>query len=225
MHGNARLTRWGRELIVERHLGGMPLAHVAEQLGVSRQTVSKWWGRYCADPDGEWWMDRSCRPQRVPHQIPSQLEAEIVQLRLSRLGPGQIARRVGVSSSTVWRVLSAGGMNRLGFLDPPTGIPIRYERSVPGELVHVDTKKFGRIPDGGGRFVHGDQGYRTAARIKQRVGYIHVHAAVDDYSRLAFAAVFDDATARSASAFLIAAIDYFAQFGIRIDTVMTDWDA
>lgn len=200
----------------------MPLAHIADQLGISRQTASKWWRRYLQDPGGDWWRERSSRPESCPHRISGDVEADVLSLRRQRLGPSQIAYRVGVSSATVWRVLNDHGVNRLGFLDPPTGAVIRYERDRPGELVHIDTKRFGRIPHGGGRFLLGDNGYRTAARIKQRVGYIHVHAAVDDYSRLAFAAVFDDATAKSCSRFLETAIDYFATYGIRIETVMTD---
>jgi transposase InsO family protein len=222
VHGNARLTVYGRWLIVLRHLGGMPLSHVADQLGVSRQTASKWWRRYVDDPDGEWWRDRPSTPGSSPHRIPAEVEAAIIELRQERLGPWQIAYRVGVSSSTVWRVLRDAGMNRLGFLDPPTGAVIRYERATPGELIHVDTKKFGRIPDGGGRFALGDVGYRTAARINQRVGYIHVHAAVDDHSRLAYAAVYDNARAPACSEFLVDTIDYYAGWGIRIAAIMTD---
>ena len=222
MHANARLTRHGKELIVARHRAGMPLAHVADQLGISRQTASKWWRRYLEEPGGRWWLERSSRPGSCPHRIDTEVEETILELRRDRLGPSQIAYRVGVSSATVWRVLHDHGVNRLRFLDPPTGVPIRYERDRPGELVHVDTKRFGRIPDGGGRFLLGNEGYRTAARIKQQVGYIHVHAAVDDHSRLAFAAVFEDATAPSCSRFLETAIDYFAGYGIRIETVMTD---
>lgn len=222
MHGNARLNRFGRELIVARHEAGMPLAHVADQLGISRQTASKWWRRYVEDPSGEWWRDRSSRPKSCPHRISDTVEATIVELRRQRLGPFQISRRVGVSSATVWRVLKTHGMNRLGFLDPPTGDVIRYERDVPGELVHIDTKRFGAIPDGGGRFSLGDIGYRNAARIKQRVGYVHVHAAVDDYSRVAYAEVLPDATAVSAAVFLENALEFFTQVGIRVDTVMTD---
>lgn len=222
MHGNARLTAYGRWLVVERHLAGMPLAHVADQLGISRQTASKWWQRYLNDPGGEWWKDRPSTPRRVPNRIAPDVEVEILELRRRRLGPWQIAERVGVSPSTVWRVLRDAGMNRLGFLDPPTGEIIRYERAAPGELIHIDTKKFGRIPNGGGRWALGDIGYRTGKRIKQRVGYIHVHAAVDDHSRLAYAAVYDNARADSCTEFLVDTIDYYATWGIRIETIMTD---
>jgi transposase InsO family protein len=221
VHGNARLSGHGRRLIVERHLGGMPLAHIADQMGVSRQTASKWWRRFLEDPDGCWWEDRSSASSH-PFTIPSHVEDRILELRAKRFGPWRIARLVGVSQSTVWRVLKAHGMNRLTYLDPPTGDIIRYERDTPGELVHIDTKKFGRIPDGGGRFVLGDAGYRTADRIRQRVGYVHVHAAVDDHTRIAYAAVFDDARADSCSEFLEDTITYMASFGIRITAVMTD---
>ena len=222
MHGNARLTPYGRRLIVDRHLSGMPLAHIADQLAVSRQTASKWWQRYLGDPDGEWWADRPSVARSIPHRTSAGVTDQVLVLRRMRLGPWQIAQRVGISPSTVWRILQAAGMNRLGYLDPPTGDIIRYERATPGELVHIDTKKFGRIPDGGGRFALGDAGYRTSDRIKQRVGYIHVHAAVDDHTRLAYATVHDNARADSCTAFLIDTISYYATWGIRIDTIMTD---
>lgn len=222
MHRSARLNAYGRQLIVVRHLSGMPLAHVADQLGISRQTASKWWRRFCADPDGVWWLDRSSAPHTIPHKTPAEIEVEILRLRRMRLGPFQIAYQSGVSTSTVRRVLLEHGVNRLGFLDPPTGEIIRYERDTPGELVHLDTKKFGRIPDGGGRFALGDVGYRNAARIKQRVGYIHLHAAVDDHTRLAYATVHDNARAPSCAEFLTDTIGFFASYGIRIDTIMTD---
>ncbi len=201
----------------------MPLAHVAEQLGISRQTASKWWRRYLEDPGGDWWDDRSTVAGRCPHRIGADVEERIVELRRSRkVGPGQIAAEVGVSSSTVWRVLRAHGLNRLRFIDPPTATVIRYERSQPGELVHLDTKKFGRIPSGGGRLTLGDVGYRTAARQKARIGYVHIHAAVDDYTRVAHAGVYPDATAASCAAFLEDIVGAFAGYGIIVRAVMTD---
>lgn len=223
MHANARLNGFGRRLIIQRRLGGMPLAQVAEQMGISRQTASKWWQRFLADPEGSWFLDRSSRVRSCPHRISSDIEAEIIRIRrVEKLGPFQIGLRVGVSSATVWRVLKAAGLNRLRFLDPPTGRVIRYERSRPGELVHIDTKRFGRIPPGGGRFALGEDGYRTAARQRAQIGYIHVHAAVDDHSRLAFVESYPDATAHSCAQFLEHTIAFFAAHGIRISTVMTD---
>ena len=222
MHGNARLSPYARRLIVRRHLAGMPLAHVADQLAVSRQTASKWWRRYLEDPDGEWWIDRPSVAKTIPHRTPPVVAEQVLVLRRMRLGPWQIAQRVGIAPSTVWRILHAAGMNRLGYLDPPTGDIIRYERATPGDLVHIDTKKFGRIPDGGGRYALGDAGYRTGKRIRQRVGYIHVHAAIDDHTRLAYAAVHTDARADTCTEFLIDTIDYYATWGIRIATIMTD---
>ncbi len=223
MHGNARLSIHGRKVVVERHLEGESLTRIAAGLGVSRQTVSKWWRRYLEDPDGVWWLDRSSAPRATPHRVDPAVEAQIVSLRRRlRWGPFQIAYRVGVSRSTVHRVLVDHGVNRIGFLDPPRDRAIRYERDTPGELVHLDTKRFPRIPDGGGRFIHGNVGYRTAERIKQNVGYIHVHAAVDDHTRIAYAGVFDDATAVSCAAFLNNTVTYLASYGIRITSVMTD---
>jgi transposase InsO family protein len=209
-------------LLIERHLAGMPLAHVAEQMGISRQTASKWWHRYLEDPDGPWYEDRSTQGT-CPHRISAETEARIVWLRrVRKVGPVTIAATVGVSSATVWRVLKAHGLNRLGFIDPPTGTVIRYERDYPGDLVHFDTKKYGRIPPGGGRRSVGEAGYRTSRRQKARIGYVHLHAAIDDHSRLGYAAVYPDATAASCTAFLEDTIAFFATWGITIHQLMTD---
>lgn len=224
MHGNARLSVHARKVIVKRHLGGDSLTEIASGMGVSRQTVSKWWQRYVEDPDGVWWQDRPSVPHTVPNRIPDEIEAEVVRLREQlRWGPFRISYQVGISRATVHRVLVDHGLNRIGYLDPPKDTPVvRYERATPGELIHVDTKRFPRIPDGGGRFVHGVVGYRTAERIRQHIGYIHVHAAVDDHTRIAYASVFDNARADSCAEFLDNTVTYMATFGIRIHTVMTD---
>ena len=201
----------------------MPLGKIASQLGVSRQTASKWWNRFVADPDGEWFADRSSAPSETPHKLDEAIENEIVAVRRAeRLGSFQLAYRFGVSRSTIHRVLADHGINRLGHLDPDKEPAVRYERDTPGDLIHVDTKKFGRIPEGGGSFSLGNTGYRTAERIKQRTGYIHLHAAVDDHTRIAYAAVFNDATGASCAEFTLDTITYFHSYGIRINQIMTD---
>ena len=157
MHRNARLTQWGRQELVRRIRAGTPIAHVAIEMNVSRPTAGKWWGRYLADPQGQWWLDRSSRPHRCPYQTSPRVEAKIVKLRTeAKLGPARISGQVGVPASTVHRVLVRHGMNRLAWMDRPTGRVIRrYEHDHPGDLVHLDIKKLGKIPPGGGWRTHG----------------------------------------------------------------------
>ncbi len=155
-HRNARLTVYGRRLLVERVRSGRPVSHVAAEMGVSRATAHKWLRRWRAE--GEAGLhDRSSRPHGTPHRTAAAVEGRICRLRQDRkLGPARIGPILGLPASTVHRVLTRHGLNRLAFLDRPTGQVIRrYERSLPGELVHVDVKKLGRIPDGGGWRVHG----------------------------------------------------------------------
>ncbi|MFK0238417.1 helix-turn-helix domain-containing protein, partial [Streptomyces vinaceus] len=150
-HRNARLTVHGRRILVERVLAGRPVAHVAAEMGISRPTAHKWVRRWRAEGDAGL-ADRPSRPGRTPHRTPAPREAEVCRLRTERkLGPARIGPILGLPSSTVHRILTRHGLNRLAFLDRPTGSVIRrYERARPGELVHVDIKKLGNIPDGGG---------------------------------------------------------------------------
>jgi hypothetical protein len=150
------------------------------------------------------------------------LERRIVELRQTgKLGPVRIGEQLGVAASTTHRVLVRHGLNRLAWLDRPTGRVIRrYERDRPGELVHVDTKKLGRIPDGGGWRVHGRLATRKAKRY--RVGYEHVHSMVDDHSRLAYSEIQYRDDAATATAFLRRAIRFFADHHVHIERVMTD---
>jgi transposase InsO family protein len=140
------------------------------------------------------------------------------------LGPARIASILGMHASTVHRVLTRHEMPRLSWLDRPTGQLIRrYERARPGELVHVDGKKIGRLRDGGGWRVHGrDSLERRRARAATRVGYEYVHAAIDDHTRLAYAEIHPDERAETCAGFLRRAAAWFAAHGIRIERVMTD---
>ena len=150
MHANAPLTSRGRLILVERIASGRPVAHVAAEMGISRKTADKWWKRWLAE--GETGLeDRSSRPRRCPHQTPARLERRIIALRRRRkLGPARIASIVGLPTSTVHRVLSRHGLNRLAWMDRPSGQVIRrMHTDRPGELVHIDVKKLGRIPPGG----------------------------------------------------------------------------
>ena len=234
MHGNARLTPAGRRILCERISAGRPPAHVAEEMGVSRTTAYRWWNRYQLEGEAGLY-DRSSRPRSSPRRTSPRVESEILELRRSaKLGPVRIGLIVGMPASTVWRVLIRHGVNRLAWMDRPTGRVIRrYERSTPGELVHLDIKKLGRIPAGGGwREVGKVQGQRNNRRDSatvtgrasgpRKVGYGYVHAAIDDHTRLAYVEVLADEKGVTASGFAQRAIGWFAHHGITIQTIMTD---
>jgi transposase-like protein len=157
-HANARLTPAGRLTLVGRIAAQprRPIAHIAHEMGISRATAYRWWARY--QQLGEAGLvDRPSIPAHSPRRTPARLEQRILRLRRrERLGPARIAARLELPASTVHRVLVRHGCNRLGWLDRPTGRSIRrYEHPHPGDLVHLDVKKLGRIPAGGGHRVHG----------------------------------------------------------------------
>jgi len=170
--------------------------------------------------------DRASRAHRVPGRTATRIEQQIVTLRRERkLGPHRIAALLGLSASTVHAVLTRHGLSRLAWMDRPTGQLIRrYERDRPGELLHVDVKKLGRLRDGGGWRVYGrDSDQSRAARSAPLVGFDYAHAAIDDHSRLAYAEIHPDETAATCAGFLRRAASFFAQQGIpRIERVMTD---
>jgi transposase InsO family protein len=198
-------------------------------MGVSRATAYKWVRRF-RDEGVAGLADRSSRPHRSPTRTDPQVEAAIVALRRDRrLGPARIAGIVGVPASTVHRVLVRHQMPRLAWLDRSTGqpirqVPVRYERARPGELVHVDVKKLGRLRAGGGWRVHGrDSLQRRRSRYGTRVGYEYVHCAIDDHTRLAYAEIHPDEKADTCAGFLLRAAAWFSRHGIdRIEAVMTD---
>lgn len=220
MHGNARLTPQGRLTMVSRIAAGRPVAHVAAEMGVSRPTAYKWWRRWCSEGMAGLW-DRSSRPQSSPRRCSAQLEEAIVSIRRElKLGPVQLGARLGIPASTVHRVLVRHGLNRLAWMDRPTSRVIRrYERNTPGELVHVDVKKLGRIPDGGGWRIHGRD---ARPNHKRGPGWDFIHAAVDDRSRLAYVEVHPDERADTCVAFWRRARTFYADHGITVTGVMTD---
>lgn len=219
MHANAPLTPEGRLRLCQRIESGWSVAAAAESMNISRQCAHKWWRRYCSEGrDGL--QDRSSRPRSCPHQTPANVERRIVALRQSRkLGPARLAGIVGVPASTVHRVLVRHGMNRLRWMDRPTGRVIRrIETSRCGELVHIDVKQLARVPDGGG---HRKLGRSTATRSRGG-GYTHIHTAIDGYSRLAYSEFAGVENTTNCVGFLDRAVAWFADHGITIERILTD---
>jgi transposase InsO family protein len=236
-HANAALTPRARlrlaGLIVDH---GWPPARAAERYDVSWKTAAKWAARYRAEgPAGM--VDRSSRPHRQPARTPEPMVRKIVHLRWKhRLGPVQIGDRLGMPASTVHAVLVRCRLNRLTHIDRATGEPIRrYEHARPGDLIHVDVKKLGNVPDGGGwRYLGKRQGDRNrsatvartgAPRSKWRgalVGTAFVHTVIDDHSRVAYAEIHDDETAATATTVLRNAVAWFAARGVVVERVLSD---
>ncbi|MEY9988261.1 transposase InsO family protein [Streptomyces sp. V4I8] len=190
-------------------------------MGISRPTAHKWIRRWRSEGESGL-VDRSSRPRTTPHRTTAATEARVCRLRQSRkLGPARLGPILGLPASTVHRILTRHGLNRLAFLDRPTGEVIRrYERNRPGELIHVDVKKLGRIPDGGGHKVLGRQAGRAR---RNRVGFDYIHSAVDDHSRLAYSEIHPDEKATTCADFLRRAAAFFTACGIdRIERVLTD---
>ncbi|TYL55922.1 IS481 family transposase [Nocardioides sp. BGMRC 2183] len=241
-HANATLTPAGRlrlaKLIVDHH---WPYARAAERFSVSTTTARRWANRYRELGKGGM-VDRSSRPHHNPNQTPRRTEHRIVNLRVTRRwGPARIAYHLGLNPSTVGQVLHPYGCPRLKWTDPATGTRIktssreknRYEHAAPGDLVHVDIKKLGRIPDGGGWRMFGRgsaQGRRANAAADRAAragalpsrGYVYLHHAVDDHSRLAYSEILADERKETAAAFWNRARVFFAAHGITVKAVLTD---
>ncbi len=223
---NARLAPAGRLMMVERIAAGIPQAVVARQMGISRGTVSKWWHRYQIEGT-EGLVDRSSRPRRSPRRTSAKVEKRVCKLRReTKRGPGYLSRRTGVPKSTVWRILQRNGLNRLSWMDRPSGQVIRrYERDTPGELVHLDIKKVAKIPPGGGWRAHGRRSAKTKAQKRRRSkggSQTCLHVAVDDHSRVVYAEAHDNERADTLCGFWRRAQDWFWSNNMPIDEVLTD---
>ncbi len=213
-HGSARLTVHSRLLICTRVTEhGWTVSAAARAAGVSRQTASKWVSRFLGEGE-QGLRDRSTRPHRIPRTVPARIVRRIERLRRrERLGPHRIAWELEIARSTVYAVLCRLGLQRLRRLEPRPTI-VRYEWPEPGDLLHLDTKKLGKI-DGVGKRFGGPK--RSRAR-----GWDLVHVAVDDHSRLSYAEVLPDERGESAAEFLERALRFYAAHGIGVRRVMTD---
>jgi transposase InsO family protein len=230
-HRNARLTFHGRLLLVRRvRVEGMPVAHVARAMGVSRQCAHRWIARFEAEGRTGLW-DRSSRPRRMPARTSAEVEQRVVAARIEhRRGQDWLGPELGIPARTVSRILRRHNLPRLRECDPLTGAVIRaskttavrYERRRPGELVHMDVKKIGRIPDGGGWRAHGRAMGSTNQRRKTRVGFDYVHSVVDDHSRFAYSEILADEQATTTTQFFGRALARFAEHNIAVEAVMTD---
>jgi transposase InsO family protein len=218
LHANARLSVKGRELLVDRILmQGWSLAHAAEAAGVSDRTAGKWVRRYRREgPAGL--ADHSSVPVRQPTRTSEDRVAAIAALRRVRLTGAQIAMALSMPLSTVSGLLTSIGLGKLSRLEPPEP-PNRYERRTPGELIHIDVKKLGRIGGGAGHRVSGNRGPGQRSR---GVGWEFVHVCVDDATRLAYVEVLSDEKASTAVAFLARATSFYYSHGVQVQRVMTD---
>jgi transposase InsO family protein len=231
-HRNARLTFHGRRLLVERVRDQhMPIAHVARAMGISRQCAHRWVARF--DAEGEAGLhDRSSRPRRMPTRTSPEAEALVLAARVEhRRGQDWLGPELGVPARTVSRILRRHGVPRLATCDPMTGevirasktTAVRYERARPGQLLHMDVNKIGRIPAGGGWRAHGRQIGKTFAQRKARIGFDYVHSVVDDHSRFAYSEILNDEKAATCAAFFARALPHLTAAGLDpIEAVMTD---
>lgn len=225
LHANHRTCPSSRLLLCQRVLEqGWTLRRAAEAAGCSARTGAKWLRRF-RDGDHEL-LDRSSRPQRCPSRLPQRRVQAIEALRRLRMTAAEIAEVLDLPLSTVSLWLKRIGLGKRSRLEPPEP-PNRYERRHPGELVHVDIKKLGRISvRGAGHRVLGHRGSKYAQRIDGRLtgltGFEYLHVMIDDHTRLAYAEVLDDLTAACAIAFLCRAVAWFAERGVRVQALMSD---
>ncbi len=215
-HPNARLSVYQRALMVERVAAGWTVGSAARAAGVSRQTASKWVNRFRRQgPDAL--RDASSRPHRTRPQVGRETMKRIARARLRfRRGPHFLGWQLGIAGSTVHAVLRRLGLNRLQSVERDK--TVRYEWPEPGDMIHLDIKKLGRIGQGGGKRIHGG-----GSRKRDRgIGWDFVHVATDDHSRLAFVEILPDETAASVASFAEHALDFFESAGIEVRRILTD---
>jgi transposase InsO family protein len=215
IHKNARLTPAGRERIVRQIASGQTPQAAARAAGVCPRTARKWVERYRREGLAGF-ADRSSRPHRLYRPTSQATVEQVERLRRQRFTGKQIAAELRISPATVSRILKRLGLNKIGALEPAAPSR-RYERERPGELIHLDIKKLGRFARAGHRATGQRQGCRN-----EGAGWEFVHIAIDDHSRVAFGKIMASEKKRSATAFLRAAIAYYASLGIKVERVMTD---
>ena len=229
-HASARTNLFARRLMVERVAAGWPAAHVAEQLGVSRATVHKWLRRHAEGGDAAL-VDRSSRPIRMPARTPTRVEKRVLAARRRRQrGAVVLAADLGLNPSTVGRILARHHVPDLAAVDPITGDPVRcsrrsanrYEHPTPGAMIHVDVKKLGRIPPGGGWRLRGREATVAHKHKRIKTGYDYVHTAIDDHTRLAYCEIHADEKDATCAGFLHRALAWFAEHGMQVRRVLTD---
>ena len=227
LHGNAALSWRGRRCLVERVVvEGWTLKAAAAAAGVSVRCARKWVGRYRLEGEAGL-VDRSSAPRRVANRTPKERVELIVGLRKLRFTAAEIAELLTMALSTVSGILTRLGLGRLGRLGLEQ--PVRYEHERPGELVHIDVKRLGRIEGGAGKRVTGgikrnpDKRRLDAAGVERKtIGWEYVHVCVDDFSRLAYAEVLPDEKATTAIGFLRRALAFYRRYGITVERVLTD---
>lgn len=237
-HPNAPLTPAGRRRLCERIDQGRPIAHVAAEAGISRRCLAKWYARWQADGEAGL-ADRSSAPKVSPDRTAPVVEDLIEELRReTKFGAARLAavlkaeHGIVVAPVTVHRIMVKRGISRVAALDPPTGdqmrAVLRYEHDAPGAMVHVDVKKLGKIPTGGGWRVHGVGSDKHRASKRKgagtgRIGYTYLHTAIDDHSRLAYTECLGDEKGTTAADFWLRAATFFAEHGIEhIERCLTD---
>lgn len=214
MHGSARLTVHNRLLLCQRVAEGWAVAEAAEAFGISRQTASKWLRRF-REEGLAGLRDRSTRPHRSPRRVPHSVVERIRRARLRhRAGPHVLSWMLGIARSTIYAVLRRLGLNRLRCLEPKPAV-IRYEWPCPGDMVHLDTKKLGRIRGVGKRF--GGSPHRNRG-----IGCNYVHVAIDDHTRLAYAEELPDESPETTVGFLKRALSFYGSHGIAVARILTD---
>jgi transposase InsO family protein len=216
--------------MIERVAAGWSAAHVGEQLGVSRATVHKWVRRFAEGGEAAL-ADRSSRPVRMPNRTPRRVEQRVLAARQRRRrGAVALAAELGLNPSTVGRILARHEVPHLAAIDPITGervrssrrTVIRYEHTTPGAMIHVDVKKLGKIPPGGGWRLHGRDRTRLHRHKAAKIGYDYIHTAIDDHTRLAYSEIHTDEKDHTCAGFLHRALAWFAAHGMTVHRVLTD---
>jgi transposase InsO family protein len=222
-HANARLTPRARLEMVRQVQLGYAVAEVARQFRVARATVTKWLRRFQADGSAGL-VDRSSAPHRRPRRTPAALAQRICAVRRATgWGPHRIAWALGIAHQTVYVVLRRAGLHRLRLLHRVTREVVRYEREAAGELLHIDVKQLGRVPDGGGkRFAPGFAETASGPHSRRPRGVEYLHVAVDDHSRYAYVEALPDESGLTSAAFLARALEHFRKRGVWVQRVLTD---